>query len=170
MKKESGIMDQMIKVTKAGKQQLEDELKHLKENRRKEVVEQIKTARGFGDLSENSEYDEAKNEQAKVEARIAELEHILKIAVVEDDVDEHDTTGKARMGCTIQVLNLDKNTELTYHLVGSNEVDYTTGKISDQSPIGKALLGAKAGEEVEVVNADGKKLTTLRVLDVKVTE
>ncbi len=162
-------MDQ-IKVTKAGKQQLEDELKHLKENRRKEVVEQIKTARGFGDLSENSEYDEAKNEQAKVEARIAELEQVLKVAVVEDDLDEHDAAGKVRMGCTIKVLNVDKKAEMTYHLVGSNEVDYLTGKISDQSPIGKALLGAKAGDEVDVINADGKKLTTLKLLDVSVTE
>lgn len=156
--------EQVVRVTKAGKQKLEDELRDLKENRRKEVVEQIKTARGFGDLSENSEYDEAKNEQGKVEARIAELEAMLKNVVI---VEDGDTKGRIHVGTTVKVYNLGRDLEGTYHLVGANEVDYLQNKISDQSPIGRALLGAGEGDEVEVLNADGKKITSLRVLSVE---
>ncbi len=156
-------MEQAMKVTKAGKLKLEEELKYLKETRRKEVVEQIKTARGFGDLSENSEYDEAKNEQGKVEARIVELEAMLKNIVV---VEEADTHGRVRVGSSVKVFHEKKNAEVIYHMVGANEVDYATGKISDQSPIGKALLGAAADETVDVYNIDGVKLTTLKVLEI----
>ncbi len=155
---------EIVRLTKAGKQKLEDELKHLKETRRKEVVEQIKTARGFGDLSENSEYDEAKNEQGKVEARITEIEAILKNSVVIEDVD---TKGKIHVGSVVSVHNTARNVDSTYQIVGANEVDYLQNKISDQSPIGNALLGAAQGDEVEVLNADGKKITTLKILEVK---
>ncbi len=155
---------EIVRVTKAGKQKLEEELRDLKENRRKEVVEQIKTARGFGDLSENSEYDEAKNEQGKVEARISELEAMLKNVVV---VEDSDTKGKAHVGTTVKVYNVDRALESTYHIVGANEVDYLQNKISDQSPIGRALLGFGEGDEVEVLNADGKRITTLRILGVE---
>ncbi len=156
-------MEQAIKVTKAGKIKLEEELKYLKETRRKEVVEQIKTARGFGDLSENSEYDEAKNEQGKVEARIVELEDMLKNVVVVEEADNH---SKVRVGSVVKVFHEKKNAEVTYEMVGANEVDYATGKISDQSPIGKALLGAVAGAKVDVYNIDGVKLTSLKVLEI----
>jgi transcription elongation factor GreA len=157
------VMEEKMKVTKAGKLKLEEELKYLKETRRKEVVEQIKTARGFGDLSENSEYDEAKNEQGKVEARIVELEEMLKNVTVIEDTD---ATGRVRVGSSVKVFHEKKNAEVTYQMVGANEVDYTAGKISDQSPIGKALLGAQAGETVDVYNIDGVKLTTLKVLEI----
>ncbi len=156
-------MEQTIKVTKAGKIKLEEELKYLKETRRKEVVEQIKTARGFGDLSENSEYDEAKNEQGKVEARIVELEDMLKNVVVVEEADNH---SKVRVGSVVKVFHEKKNAEVTYEMVGANEVDYATGKISDQSPIGQALLGAKVGDKVDAYNADGVKLTSLKVLEI----
>ena len=146
--------EQVVRVTRAGKQKLEDELRDLKENRRKEVVEQIKTARGFGDLSENSEYDEAKNEQAKTVTRIAELEKLINEATI---INESEIRADVvNLGSFVRVYDSDMDEEVEYNIVGSNEADPMQGRISDQSPIGSAMLGAKVGEEVTVVAPFGE--------------
>ncbi len=143
-------------VTEEGLASLEKELEHLKNDRRKEVAESIKVARSFGDLSENSEYDEAKNEQAMLEARIADLEVMLKNAVV---IDESELTNeKVHIGSTIEaVVTLPggKKSERSFKIVGSNEADPRNGKISDESAVGKTLLGAKVGKTVQVETPGG---------------
>ena len=126
-----------ITVTKEGKIKLEEELSYLKNVRRKEVTEAIRIALGFGDLSENSEYDEAKTEQAKVESRIAELEEMLKDIIVVSEI----TTDAVSVGSKVRVYNEKWEEELTYSIVGSTEAAPLLNKISDLSPIGKALLG-----------------------------
>ena len=114
----------------------------------KEVTEMIKVARGYGDLSENSEYDDAKNEQAKLYARIAEVEDILSNAVVINaGAADADHIG---LGCTFTVLDIDDNEELTFELVGSQEADPLNGRVSDDAPFGIALVGTKVGDIVEV--------------------
>lgn len=129
-------------------QALQDELVYLKTVREKEVAEQIKEARSFGDLSENSEYDEAKNEQGKLYSRIAELENILAHAVViTDDMYGQDEVSP---GCRFKVEDVEFGDVEEYHFVGSQEADPMEGKISDESPFGKAMLGKKVGEVVEV--------------------
>ena len=128
--------------------ELQDELNYLKTVREKEVAELIKEARSFGDLSENSEYDEAKNEQGKLYSRIAELEEILANYVV---IEEDETDGEyIRLGSTVTVLDKEFNEEETYKIVGSQEADPMNGAISEDSPFGKALLGRNAGEDVTV--------------------
>ena len=128
--------------------ELQEELIYLKTVREKEVADQIKEARSFGDLSENSEYDEAKNEQGKMYARMAELEDILSNYVV---IEEEETEGEyVRLGSTVTVLDKEFNEELTYKIVGSQEADPMNGAISEDSPFGKALLGKSIGEDVEV--------------------
>ena len=128
--------------------ELQAELNYLKTTRSDEVAEQIKVARGFGDLSENSEYDEAKNEQGKLYARMAELEEILSNYVV---IEEDETQGDyVRLGSTVTVLDKEFNEELVYKIVGSQEADPMNGAISEDSPFGKALLGKNAGDEVVV--------------------
>lgn len=139
-------MAKQISVTDEGLKQLESELAHLKNVRRKEVAEAIQIARGFGDLSENSEYDEAKNEQAKVEARIAELEEILKHVKVINESEVH--TDSVNIGARVRVYIEKFGKEVEYTVVGSTEASPLENKISDQSPIGKALLGARIDEEV----------------------
>ena len=139
-------MAKQISVTDEGLKQLESELTHLKNVRRKEVAEAIQIARGFGDLSENSEYDEAKNEQAKVEARIAELEEILKHVKVINESEVH--TDSVNIGARVKVYIEKFNEEVEYTVVGSTEANPLENKISDQSPIGKALLGSRVDEEV----------------------
>ena len=130
-------------------EELKQELTYLKTVREKEVAELIKEARSFGDLSENSEYDEAKNEQGKLYSRIAELEDILLHAVIVDE-SEMDSD-KISIGCTVTVTNLDVRKQLpAYKIVGSQEADPMDGKISDESPFGKAMLGKKVGDVVEV--------------------
>lgn len=137
-----------ITVTLEGKKKLEQEYEYLKNVRRKEITEAIRVALGFGDLSENSEYDEAKTEQAKVEARISELEEMLKnIIVVSDEQIKTDTVG---VGCKVKVYNCKFDEEVEYLIVGSTEASPLQNKISDFSPIGKALLGHKSGETVTV--------------------
>ena len=137
-----------ILLTDEGLKKLEEELESLKTQKRKEVAEKIKEARSFGDLSENSEYDEAKNEQAMVEARIAELEAILKhVKIVDEDELNTDVVN---VGSKVKVLDVSYNEEAVYQLVGSTETDPVNGKISDESPVGKALIGHRVGEEVEV--------------------
>jgi len=129
-------------------QQIKDELVYLKTVREKEVADQIKEARSFGDLSENSEYDEAKNEQGKLYSRIAELENIIANCIV---IEEHESDpNTVRMGSKITVEDLEFGEQETYQVVGSQEADPMNGRISEESPFGKALLGQKAGDVVIV--------------------
>ena len=132
----------------AGLKKLEDELHELKVVRRKEVAEKIKEAREQGDLSENAEYDAAKDEQRDIEARIEELEAILKNAevVVEDEAD----TEKINVGCKVLVYDEEFEEEVEFKIVGSTEANSLQGKISNESPLGKALIGAKVGDEISV--------------------
>ncbi len=134
-------------VTYAGLAKLEQELDHLKTVKRKEVAEKIKVARGYGDLSENSEYDEAKNEQGIVESRIAELEAMLKNVHIIDE-DEL-TTEHVMVGCHVKLRDEDGEVE-EYDIIGSTEADPTGGKISDESPVGAALMNHGVGDVVEV--------------------
>ena len=127
---------------------LQDELNYLKTVREKEVAELIKEARSFGDLSENSEYDEAKNEQGKLYSRIAQVEEILSnYVVIEEEEDDGDYI---RLGSTVTVLDKEFDEEQTYKIVGSQEADPMNGTISEDSPFGKALLGRNAGEDITV--------------------
>lgn len=142
-----------VKLTKEGLKNLEQELEYLKTVKRKEVSETIKVALSFGDLSENSEYDEAKNEQAMVEARVKDLEAILKdvVLVNEDDID----TNSVSVGLTITVKNLKNNRTDTYKLVGSTEAAPLKKRISDESPVGKTLIGHVVGDVVDVEAPNG---------------
>ena len=142
-----------ITVTKEGLLKLQEELEFLKTVKRKEVTEAIRVARSFGDLSENSDYDEAKTEQAKVEGRIVELEEMLKNVVLIDESGVH--TDSVNVGTTVRVLNRTMNIEKTYHLVGSTEANAMENKISDHSPIGNAIIGAKVGQTVKVETLRG---------------
>ncbi len=141
-------MTKAVLLTSEGLKALQDELEYLKTVTRNEIAEKIKIARGFGDLSENSEYDEAKNEQAKIEARIVELEAMLKNAQVIDDMDIAE--GTITIGCTVKLYDCEFEEEIVYTIVGSAESDPLEFKISDESPIGAALIGHVAGEEVTV--------------------
>lgn len=141
-------MEREYKMSAARAQELQEELNYLKTTRSDEVAEQIKVARGFGDLSENSEYDEAKNEQGKLYSRIAEVENILQNCVV---IEEHEQDPNAvRLGSSIKVLDLEFNEEERYQVVGSQEADPMNGRISEDSPFGRALLGRAVGDEVYV--------------------
>ena len=134
--------------TQKGYQELVDELHYLKHEKREKIKNDIAVARSFGDLSENSEYDEARNEQAKNEARIKELEELLDNAVILDEATVD--TSVVSLGSTVTVLNVALGAEFTYDLVGSNESNPAEGKISDQSPIGAALINKKEGDTVTV--------------------
>ena len=141
-------MKKEFKMSQARFDELQKELNYLKTTRSDEVAEMIKVARGFGDLSENSEYDEAKNEQGKLYSRIGELEDILSNYVI---IEEDDGVGEyVRLGSTVTVLDKEFNEEETYKIVGSQEADPMNGAISEDSPFGKALLGKNAGDEVTV--------------------
>lgn len=146
-------MEKTLFLTEDGLRKLEEELDYLKTVKRKEMSEQIKVARSFGDLSENSEYDEAKNAQAIVEARIMEIEANLKHVKVVDEADL--TTDRVGVGSKVTVHDLEFNEDDTYQIVGSSEIDVLANKISDESPIGKALLGRSAGETVEAETPNG---------------
>ena len=163
------ILEGMIKMqekknilTYEGLRKYEDELHELKVVRRQEVAQKIKEAREQGDLSENAEYDAAKDEQRDIEARIEELEKILKNAevVVEDEVD----LKKINIGCSVKILDLEFSEELTYKIVGSTEANSLKGKISNESPVGKALIGHKVGDTVEVETQAG--VFTYKVLGI----
>ena len=146
-------MAKEFKISTLRLKELEQELQYLKTTREKEVAEQIKEARSFGDLSENSEYDEAKNEQAKIEAKIEELEEILAHAKV---ISDHEIqTDTVNVGITVVLYDMEYDEDVEYTLVSSREVNLAQGKISDQSPIGKALVGAKVGDVVSVEVPDG---------------
>lgn len=140
-------------LTYEGLKKYEEELEHLKVVTRKEVAQKIKEARAQGDLSENAEYDAAKDEQRDIEARIEELEKILKNVevVVEDEVD----LDKINIGCKVRIKDLELNEELQYKLVGSTEANSLKGKISNESPVGRALIGAGIGDVVEVETPAG---------------
>ena len=146
-------MDKKNLLTYEGLQKLESELHNLKVVKRKEVAQQIKEAREQGDLSENAEYDAAKDEQRDIEARIDEIEKILKNAevVVEEEVD----LDKISVGCRVKILDMEYDEELDYKIFGSTEANSLKGKISNESPVGKALLGAKVGEVVTVETQAG---------------
>ena len=141
-------MDKKNILTYQGLQKLEEELQNLKVVRRKEVAQKIKEAREQGDLSDNAEYDAAKDEQRDIEARIEDIEKILKNAevVVEEEVE----LDKISIGCKVKILDVEENEELEYKIVGSTEANSLKGKISNESPVGKALLGAKIGDVVKV--------------------
>lgn len=158
------MVDKEIILTKQGLKKVEDELDDLKAVKRKEVAEKIKQALAFGDISENSEYDEAKNEQAQVEERIAKLETMLRKARV---VDENDISkDMVSVGSTVKVMDLEFDEEVEYTIVGSAEADPYELKISNESPVGKALIGSKVGEIVEVQIPDG--VTKYEVLEIKI--
>jgi len=139
-------MAKQYKFTEDGFKKLQEELDHLKNVARTEIAEKIKEARSFGDLSENSEYDEAKNEQARIESRISELENMLKNAVILDD--DADAGKKVRLGSKVRVLDVELGIEDEFTIVGSAEADPMNGAISDESPVGKAMLDAKVGKTV----------------------
>ena len=141
-------MKKEFKMSQARFDELKAELEYNKTTRADEVSEQIKIARGFGDLSENSEYDEAKNEQAKLYGRIAEVENILANAVIIEEGE--DNTGRVGLGCRVRVLDLEMDEEEEYSIVGSQEADPMHGAMSEESPFGKALMGAKVGDVVKV--------------------
>lgn len=150
-------------LTYEGLQKLEEELEHLKVVKRKEISQKIKEAREQGDLSENAEYDAAKDEQRDIEARIEELEKILKNAevVVEDEVD----LDSISIGCKVKILDMEFQEEMEYKIVGSTEANSLKGKISNESPVGKALLGAKTGDVVTVETPTGE--FRYQVLDIQ---
>ena len=141
-------MAQEIKMSAAGLKAMQEELEYLKTVRRKELAEEIKEARSHGDLSENSEYDEAKNTQGLVENRITELEQMIKNAVIIDETE--DSEGKISLGCTIKVEDMETGDEELYAIVGSQEADVMARAVSEDSPFGKALMGTKAGDEITV--------------------
>lgn len=146
--------DEVLVVTKEGLKSLQDELENLSTVRRRQVAERLKEAISYGDLSENSEYEEAKNEQAFVEGRIIELEEMIKSAKVVD------ATGHSKqvveIGTKVKIRDVKKKTDLDLMLVGSTESDPFAGKISNEAPLGSALIGAKVGDTVTVTMPSGK--------------
>ena len=156
-------MAKEFKLTPERLKELQDELTYLKTVREKEVAELIKEARSFGDLSENSEYDEAKNEQGKLYSRIAELEEILQHVVIVDESNA--PTNVVTIGCKVTVADKNGNTMPAYKIVGSQESDPMNGVISEESPFGKALLGAKEGDTVTVEAPSGALTYTVQKIE-----
>ena len=150
-------------VSAEGLRQMEEKLKYMTTVRRAEVAEHLNIARGFGDLSENAEYDEAKDEQAKLEADIVELEAALRNVIV---IDGEISTDAVNVGTTVRVLYLDENDEEEFTIVGARESDPMNNKVSNESPIGVALLGHKMGETVSVEAPDGAY--ELKILEIKI--
>ena len=150
-------MQKEILLTAQGLKALEDELEYLKVVKRKEMAEKIALARSYGDLSENSEYDDAKNEQAQMEARIADIEVTLKHAKV---IDESEISNEnVHIGSIVTVFNSLIDVEVKYNIVSASEAEPENNKISDESPVGKALLGKKTGEKVTVELPNGNQFT-----------
>jgi transcription elongation factor GreA len=155
-------MEKEYKMSAARAQELQEELNYLKTTRSDEVAEQIKIARGFGDLSENSEYDEAKNEQGKLYSRIAELEVILQHVAIVDESDA--PSNVVTIGCKVTVADVNGKEVGTYKIVGSQEADPMHGIISEESPFGKALVGSKEGDTVTVEAPRGSiKYTVIKI-------
>lgn len=155
-------IEKVFPMTKEGKEKLEKELEVLKTVKRKEVVERIKIARSFGDLSENSEYDSAKEEQAFVEGRITTLENMIRNAKI---IEEDTTTDSVTLGKSVTFVELPDGDEETYNIVGSAEADPFEGKISNDSPIAKSLIGKKVGDTVSV-NTPGGDMT-VKIVSIK---
>ncbi|OAS84989.1 MULTISPECIES: transcription elongation factor GreA [Metabacillus] len=150
--------EKVFPMTREGKDKLEQELEYLKTVKRKEVVERIKIARSFGDLSENSEYDSAKEEQAFVEGRVTTLENMIRNArIIEGEAD----TSSVSLGRTVTFTELPNGDEETYTIVGSAEADPFEGKISNDSPIAKSLIGKKVDDEVTVQTPGGEMLVKI---------
>lgn len=154
--------DKKVILTYHGLQELEAEVQELKVNRRKQVAEKIKEARAQGDLSENAEYDAAKEEQAEIEARIVQIEKLLKNVEVIDE-DEVDLSSIS-VGCKVRLFDVEFDEEIDYAIVGSTEADPLHGKISNESPVGEALLGLKVGDTAEVDTPAG--LLKFKVLEI----
>ena len=152
-------MEREYRMSAARAEELQEELNYLKTTRSDEVAEQIKVARGFGDLSENSEYDEAKNEQGKLYSRIAELEEILQHVVIVDESNA--PSNMVTIGSTVIVVNASGMEMPPYKIVGSQESDPMKGIISEESPFGKALIGAKEGDRVTVEAPSGSIVYTV---------
>ncbi len=152
-------MAKEVVVTHEGYQKLEQELDNLRTVKRKEVADKIKVARGYGDLSENAEYDAAKEEQAIVEARIADLEATLKIARIIDDSDLSNDTVSIGMKVKILADGDEEDEAEEYDITGSTEADMDLNRISDESPVGAALIGHKAGDSVDVILPNGSIIT-----------
>lgn len=140
-------MSDKVILTEEGYKQLEKRLEELKFVKRPEITERIKVARDFGDLSENAEYDAAKNEQARIEGEIVEIEAKLKIAEIIKTDGDHEVVG---VGMKVRILDVDMNEEAVYEIVGTTEADISAGRISNESPLGRALVGAKVGQTVSV--------------------
>lgn len=153
-------------LTRNGEKKLKAELDELKSVRRREVAEKIKVALSFGDLSENSEYDEAKNEQAILESRIAEIEHTLAHAQIIDD--DEISTEKVGIGTIVKILDVDMDEEMEFKMVGTNEADINSGKMSDESPIGAAIMNHAVGDEVSVETPSG--VISFKVLEIRKEE
>lgn len=150
-------------LTRRGEQKLKEELNELRSVRRRDVAEKIKVALSFGDLSENSEYDEAKNEQGMIESRIAEIEQTLAHAQIIDDDDI--STEKVGIGTTVKILDMEMDEEMEFKMVGTKEADISSGKMSDESPIGSAILDHEVGEEVEVETPSG--VIKFKILEIR---
>ena len=159
------MSEKKVVLTYEGLKRMEEELEDLKTVRRKEVAEKIKEARGQGDLSENAEYDAAKEEQAEIEARIVVLEKMLRNAEVIDD--EEVSSDIISIGSKVKIYDLEFEEEEEYSIVGSAEADPMTGKISNESPVGKALLGHKLGDLVTVETPGGE--AEIRILEISRT-
>lgn len=153
------MADEVI-LTKEGKEELEKRLEYLKLEKRAEITERIKTAREFGDLSENAEYDAAKNEQAMIEGEILEIEEKLKHAVIISDSAVK--KGMVSLGSKVDFIDADTGDEYTYEIVGTTEADVEAGRISNESPIGNALLSHKAGDSVRVAVPAGYMNVTVK--------
>lgn len=157
------MINKEVVLTFEGLKKLEQELEYLKTVKRREVAERIKQALSFGDISENSEYDEAKNEQAQVEGRIVQLEGMLKRAKV---IDEDDIkTDVVSIGSKVSIYDMEYDEEVEYYIVGSTEADPSKYKISNESPVGKALIGKAKDEIVEVQVPDG--VIKYKILDIR---
>ena len=144
----------LTRITQSGVKKLEEELENLKTVVRPEIAEKIKQARSFGDLSENSEYDEAKNEQGLIESRIAEIEQTLAHAIILGD--DEISTEKVDIGNIVTILDVDMEEQMTFQIVGTSEANIENGHLSDESPIGKALIGHTAGETVIAETPSGE--------------
>ena len=155
LRKEESKMaeEKQIILTYEGLKQLEDELQNLKVNRRREVAQKIKEAREQGDLSENAEYDAARDEQREIENRISEIDRILKNAVVADEDSQNKET--VNFGCSVTFEDMETHVSYTYKLVGSTESDILNGKISNESPVGERLIGSKVGQIITVETPSG---------------
>lgn len=152
-----------VVLTYEGLKKLEKELEYLKSVKRMEIGERIRQALSFGDISENSEYDEAKNEQAHIEGRIVQVENMLKHAKVIDE--DEVSTEKVSVGSKVTVLDMEYNEEVEYHIVGSTEADPSRFKISNESPVGSALMGKTAGSTIEVAVPDG--IVNMKIVGIK---